>query len=218
MEYEKEPEQAKKEIEQYLEEKYKEHFQVLSGQISVLPAEYDLYRVVREDENVKTDCFTVKRYRNQCEADRVFVDNYFCLLIRKDMENAVSALPAFEGVERKVYVKQVFFSKSFEDFESDDTLETAKAAGALLDADYYVFIRASDLEMAYQKDFTNRTEALFTQMAEILQPGLVRVYVLKDHVFSEICRENCDSYLSDYYHADGEDCIAFVRRVVKANE
>ncbi len=218
MENEKELEQAKKEIEQHLEEKYKERFQVLSCQISVLPVEYDQYCAVREGSNAKTDCFTVKRYRNQHEADRIFEDEYFSLLIREDMENAVSILPALKGVERKVYIKQVFFSKFCNDFESDDTLETAKAAGALLDADYYIFLRGSDLEMTDQKDFVNRTEALFTQMNEILQPGLVRVCALKDQAFSEICRENCASYLSDYYHADGEDCIVLVRRVIKANE
>lgn len=218
IDYKKEPEQAKNEIEQYLEEKYGESFYVLSVQSPRLLTEYDVCRAVREGADTKTDCFTVKRYRNRNKEDQSFEDDYFGLLIREDMERAVSALAALEGVEGKVYIKRFVFSGFCGAFEKDDTLETAKAAGAALDADYYIFLRAADLNMADEEEFRKRTEALFGQMAKILQPGLVRVYALGEEAFEEIDRENCESYLNDYYHADKELCLALARKVVKADE
>lgn len=212
------PEQAKNEIEQYLEEKYGGSFCVLSIHSPRLLMDYDVCRAVREGADTKTDCFTVKRYRNQNKAGQSFEDDYFGLLIRADMEKAVRDLAALEGAETKVYIKQFIFPGFCDAFEKDDTLETVKAAGAVLDADYYIFLRAADLNMTTEREFGERTEALFAQMAKIVQPGLVRVFAMEEEAFEEIDRENCGSYLNDYYHADKVRCLALARRVVKADE
>lgn len=213
-----EPGQLKNEIEQYLEKKYEGNFSVLSIQSPEIWMDYGVCRVIREGTDAKTDYFTVKHYRNKSKGVPYFEDDYFGLLLREDMERTVSNLSALEESEIKVYIKRFLFPDFFYTFKNDDTLETVKNAGNTLDADYYIFIKAVDMDMAYGEEFREQTETLFMQMALITQPGLVRVYALRENTFNEIDRGNFETYLNDYYRADMDQCIAVARKVVKVDE
>lgn len=212
---EKEPEQKKAEVELWLNEKYGETFRVLSVQTADVLTEYDTYRVIAEGTDENTDWFTVKQYHNRADLKEQYEDDYFGILIRTEMEQKAAELEIWENNPVKVYIRKYFFPGFLNEFTKENTLSQVKSAGAVLDADYYIFVNAEKMDLDV---FYKETEELFQKMSAIDQPGFIRVYGLCEQAFSEVDRRNCEVYLQDYYRADGEKCLALARRVIKKNE
>lgn len=212
---EKAPKQKKSEVELWLNEKYGEAFRVLSVQTKDVLTEYDTYRVIAEGADENTDWFTVKEYQNRTDLKEQYEDDYYGILIRKEMEQTAAELDVWGNKPVKVYIRKYFFPGFLNEYTKENLLAEVKSAGAVLDADYYIFINAETMDL---DEFYKITEELFLRMSAINQPGFIRVYGLCGQAFMEVNRENCEVYLQDYYRTDGEKCLALARRVIKKYE